>query len=44
MSAVVLFNQQKIRDRHKREVLSEAFRKADKNGDGRYKTSPNILG
>ncbi|TRY70667.1 hypothetical protein TCAL_09683 [Tigriopus californicus] len=35
MSAIVLFNQQKIRDRHKREALIEAFRKADKNGDGR---------
>ena len=35
MSAIVLFNQQKIRDRHKREALIDAFRKADKNGDGR---------
>ena len=35
MSAIVLFNQQRIRDRQKREQLAEAFRKADKNGDGR---------
>lgn len=35
MSAIVLFNQQRIRDRHKREALTEAFRRADKNGDGR---------
>lgn len=35
MSAIVLFNQQKIRDRHKRDTLIEAFRRADKNGDGR---------
>jgi len=35
MSAIVLFNQQKIRDRHKREALVDAFRKADKNGDGK---------
>lgn len=27
--------QHKIRDRQKREFLIEAFRKADKNGDGR---------
>jgi len=38
MSAIVLFNQQRIRDRHKREMLVEAFRKADKNGDGRLTT------
>lgn len=35
MSAIVLFNQQKIRDRHKRDALIDAFRRADKNGDGR---------
>ena len=35
MSAIVLFNQQRVRDRQKREQLTEAFRKADKNGDGR---------
>ena len=35
MSAIVLFNQQRVRDRQKREQLAEAFRKADKNGDGR---------
>ena len=35
MSAIVLFNQQRIRDKHKRDALIEAFRKADKNGDGR---------
>lgn len=35
MSAIVLFNQQRIRDRQKRDQLAEAFRKADKNGDGR---------
>ena len=35
MSAIVLFNQQRIRDRHKRDALVEAFRKADKNGDGK---------
>ena len=35
MSAIVLFNQQRIRDRQKREALAEAFRRADKNGDGR---------
>ena len=35
MSAIVLFSERKIRDRHKREALIEAFRKADKNGDGR---------
>jgi Ca2+-binding EF-hand superfamily protein len=39
MSAIVLFNQQRIRDRHKREMLVEAFRKADKNGDGRLSTA-----
>jgi len=41
MSAIVLFNQQKIRDRHKRDALIEAFRKADKNGDG--KLSPKDI-
>ena len=35
MSAIVLFSERKIRDRHKREALIEAFRRADKNGDGR---------
>ena len=35
MSAIVLFNQQRVRDRQKREQLTEAFRRADKNGDGR---------
>lgn len=35
MSAIVLFNQQRIRDRQKRDQLTEAFRRADKNGDGR---------
>jgi hypothetical protein len=35
MSAIVLFNQQRIRDRQKREALVEAFHRADKNGDGR---------
>ena len=35
MSAIVLFNQQRIRDRHKRDALIEAFRKADTNKDGR---------
>ena len=30
MSAIVLFNQQRIRDRQKRDQLAEAFRKADK--------------
>ena len=35
MSAVVLFNKERVRDRQKREQLTEAFRKADKNGDGR---------
>lgn len=39
MSAIVLFNQQRIRDRQKRELLVEAFRKADKNGDGRLSTA-----
>lgn len=43
MSAIVLFNQQKIRDRHKREALAEAFRKADKNGDGRLNVD-EVLG
>jgi len=35
MSAIVLFNQHRIRDRQKRDQLVEAFRRADKNGDGR---------
>ena len=35
MSAIVLFSERKIRDRHKKEALIEAFRKADKNEDGR---------
>ncbi len=43
MSAIVLFNQQRIRDRHKREALTEAFRKADKNGDGRLSVD-EVLG
>ena len=30
MSAIVLFNQQRIRDRQKRDQLAEAFRRADK--------------
>ena len=32
MSAIVLFNQQRIRDRQKRDQLAEAFRRADKVG------------
>ena len=43
MSAIVLFNQQRIRDRHKREALIEAFHKADKNGDGRLNVD-EVLG
>ena len=35
MSAIVLLNQHRVRDRQKRESLIEAFRRADKNGDGR---------
>ena len=35
MAGVVLFNKERVHDRHKREQLTEAFRKADKNGDGR---------
>ncbi len=43
MSAIVLFNQQKIRDRHKREALVEAFHRADKNGDGKLSVD-EVLG